>query len=135
MKHIELTDLHIGDWVQIKMSNGNFSPPVKVVAIFADGFVHTNTSDEQGDSFEDRIEDIYDIELTPQVLGLFKFETQTNAFDNSKMYMTPQKIYFCHELGRVTVVGSRINPTFREAIQIFRKYHHLDPQLEVIFDK
>lgn len=68
---MKANELSVGDWVQTRactiQGEERLSPPMRVCSIGED-WVCTRIDPEQGDPFEDDIEDIRPIPLTPDIL-------------------------------------------------------------------
>lgn len=73
--HLDLHDIRIGDWVQeYSEITGNFSMPMYVSAIFADGTIYLDFNGNKGDIWEANIEDIAPIRMDKESLKGFGFE-------------------------------------------------------------
>ena len=73
--HLNLQDIHVGDWVQeYSEITDNFSMPMYVSAIFADGTVYLDFNGNEGDVWEANIEDIAPITIDKNVMEGFGFE-------------------------------------------------------------
>lgn len=73
--HLKLQDIHIGDWVQeYSEITDNFSMPMYVSAIFADGTVYLDFNGNKGDVWEANIENVAPIKIDKESLKGFGFE-------------------------------------------------------------
>ena len=71
LKHLELCDICVGDWVQAKpFTTNRFTCPMKITGIFLDGTVYTMVDKEQGDPFEYRMDEIYPLPITGSIIRL-----------------------------------------------------------------
>ena len=73
-KHLTLQDINIGDYVQ-EWSEipGQFSMPMYVDGIFADGDLYLNFEENEADPWEAKVIDVYDIPIDFGVLTHFGF--------------------------------------------------------------
>lgn len=79
-KNLTLRDVHVGDWVQVWSPVTNrYMPPTKIFALFEDGTVYHAISDDQGDFFEDNIENVDALPITAELLEGFGFEIERST--------------------------------------------------------
>lgn len=77
--HLNLQDIKIGDWVQeYSEITDNFSMPMYVSAIFADGTVYLDFNGNEGDVWETNIENIAPITIDKNMMEGFGFELDFN---------------------------------------------------------
>ena len=73
--HLDLADLHIGDWVQEYSDiTGRLSCPMYVSALFEDGTVYLNFNGNEADIWEAEIKDIRPIIIDEDILKGFGFK-------------------------------------------------------------
>lgn len=73
--HLNLADLHIGDWVQEYSDiTGRLSCPMYVSALFEDGTVYLNFNGNEADIWEAEIKDLRPIAVDEDTLKGFGFK-------------------------------------------------------------
>lgn len=78
--HLNLQDIHIGDWVQeYSEITGKLSMPMYVSAIFADGTIYLDFNGNEGDVWESNIEDIAPIRIEEDVMKGFGFREKAGV--------------------------------------------------------
>ncbi len=131
--HLKLHDIHIGDWVQeYSEITGNFSMPMYVSAIFADGTIYLDFNGNEGDIWETNIEDIAPIRIDEDVMEGFGFEIDFDVRD-LKLKVCDNYIYihrFQYDFNRwVVQIGENVRFTpvcsyIHELQHAYYKYAH-----------
>lgn len=80
--HLNLHDIHIGDWVQeYSEFTGKPSMPMFVSAIFADGTIYLDFDGNEGDVWEANIENVAPIKIDKDILKGFGFTKGPHGTD------------------------------------------------------
>lgn len=80
--HLNLADLHIGDWVQEYSDiTGRLSCPMYIFALFEDGTVYLNFNGNEADIWEAEIKDLRPIAVDEDILKGFGFSKVKNDTD------------------------------------------------------
>ena len=85
-KNLTLRDIHVGDWVQVWSEiTERYSPPLKIISIHDDGTIYLVTSDEERCTpFEENINNVDALEITPELLKGFGFDVVQKDYPNDE---------------------------------------------------
>ena len=84
--NLTLRDIHVGDWVQVWSETAErYSPPLKIISIHDDGTIYLVTSDEERCTpFEENINNVDALEITPELLKGFGFDVVQKDYPNDE---------------------------------------------------
>lgn len=85
-ENLTLRDIHVGDWVQVWSEiTERYSPPLKIISIHDDGTIYLVTSDEERCTpFEENINNVDALEITPELLKGFGFDVVQKDYPNDE---------------------------------------------------